>query len=186
MANLAQQQLDMLIAILIQNAGGGGAVGTGVSPEHNTVPVAPTGNPVAGNPVAGLWNMGPPGINMGLSGGISSGAMPGMPNMGLQEQGMMPGMTGYGIPGRMNFGIPPGTPPQPPPPVMRILEVQHEGPGTDAGYVAKALWKLGPTDPAQIAQIMGQLNLFLTNPDLGHSERLTMLGSQSSICDISA
>jgi hypothetical protein len=60
MDNLTQQQLAMLIATLVQNAGGGGAVGTGVAPGHNTVQVAPAGNRVPGNPVPGMWNMGPP------------------------------------------------------------------------------------------------------------------------------
>jgi hypothetical protein len=153
MANLTQQQLDMFIATLVQNAGGRGAVGTGVAPGHNTVHVAPTGNPMPGNTVPGLWNMGSPGINTGPPGGINPGTTPGMPTMGLQGNGMIKGMTGYGIPGGLNCGVPPGPPPPPPPPPLTLMRIL-EGPGADAGYVAKAFWKLGPTEPAQIAQIL--------------------------------
>jgi hypothetical protein len=128
MANITQQQLGMLIATLVQNAGGGGAVGKGVAPWHNAVPAAPTGNPVPG-----LWNMGPPGglhqgVILGMTGmgntAPGAHAAHGMSSMGLQCHGMMPGMTGYGIPGGLNFGVPPG---RPSPPAMRLIE----GPGAD-------------------------------------------------------
>jgi hypothetical protein len=92
MYNLTQQRLGKPIATLVQNVEGGGAVGTGASPGHNAVPAAPTGNPVSG-----IWNMGPTccqhqGVMPGMAGMVNTApGAHGMLNIGLQGHGIMPG-----------------------------------------------------------------------------------------------